>query len=271
MTVFDMDIIRYKKTENGYVNLWRYDEGDPKTDKDRTAMIWIHGGGWHSTDPGIFGSNYSYFTKLNAVCFGVEYRLAPEESDVNCRFLERCIRDCLDAIDYVRDNCGNYGVSPKKLVVIGESAGGHLALCTVTDVAHRFGAKRFPALAVAFDPVTDVTGKWGDAACRLDKNLSCEEFLERYNRLREMSPADNIVKNGVPLLLLTGIEDKVVHPGEVMSFFRKYQEAGNEAEAVFYPDTVHAFALPDYYKNGLSSLEDSLRRIADFMKKYGFL
>lgn len=266
-----MNIIPYKKVKDRIINLWHYDEGNPKTDKNRTAIIWIHGGGWRATDPGYFGDNYYYFTKKNAVCFSVDYRLIPNEIDEYCNFLEDCINDCFDAIEYVRKNSYEYGIDPQKIVVIGESAGGHLALCTATDVVNKFNVRAIPNMVIAYNPVTNIVGKWGESACKLERSLNVEEFMKRNNRLLSMCPDSNIIKSGIPLLLLTGLDDKVVHPGDVLSFYRRYKEAGNESEIVFYPNTAHAFALPNYYKGGLESLYDSLDKIVKFMKVYGFL
>lgn len=71
--------------------------------------------------------------------------------------------------------------------------------------------------------------------------------------------------------MLTGIDDRVVFPGEVMDFFEKYKAAGNEAEIEFYANTTHAFALPAWYDKGMESRDKSFEVIEDFLKKHKYL
>ncbi len=253
----------YKQND---ISLWIYDKGNPKSEKNRPAVIWIHGGGWNSADPGSFGDGYDFYLSKGAVCFGIDYRLVPDgEPDADCVYIKRCIADCVNAVAHIRENADLFGIDPQKITVIGESAGGHLALCTVTGVGREFGKDFLPNACIAYNPVTEMIGKWADCASKVEDGLSTEAFYKRHDIIRRLSPANNITASGVPLLLLTGIDDKVVFPGDVIEFCKRYRDAGNPAEIVLYPNTTHAFALPYYYQYGLDSRDASL------LKSYGFL
>ncbi len=268
-----MKKIIFKKTEREELKLWVYDEAVFDQNQKRTALIWIHGGGWNSGDPDFFGDDYDYFTKQGAVCFGVEYSLiSKNETDIYGRQLKNALQDCIDAVMYVKGHNAEYGIDPERIVIIGESAGGHLALCFATDIVGKINPNALPKAVVAYNPVVETIAKWsGDCAVTNGERLSVEDFYNRYKSLKAFSPRNNIVKNGIPLLLLQGIEDKCVYPGDVVDFYEKYLAVGNVAEIELYPNTSHAFALPFWYDNDRISLNKSLDTVNDFLKKHKLL
>lgn len=267
-----MEKILFKTLENENFNLWIYDEENAATRKNRTAMVWIHGGGWYSGDPDYFGDDYDFFTKKGIVCFGVEYRLVlNKENDLYANRLCGAVEDCIDAVLFIKEHSEDFGIDPDKIVVVGESAGGHLALCFATDVVNRINKAALPNAVIAYNPVIETIGRWSASAGRIEGvNFDTEGFYKRYNILKGISPIHNIVKNNIPLLLLTGIDDKCVYPGEVVDFYEKYKSMGNKAEIELYPKTGHAFALPFWYDNDRVSLNKSLNTIETFLKEYGF-
>lgn len=262
-----MKKIPFKNVSGEIVNIWYYDDV-PYTEEKHACMIWIHGGGWHITDPSIFGDNYSYFTKRGIVCFSVEYRLIGNTEDLECKALKNCIDDCCDAIKFVRENADEFNIDKNRIIVVGESAGGHLALCSATGIVKNYGTDSVPNMVVTYNPVTCLTSSWAYNVCNIRRSLNSEEFLSMSNTVRKLCPYSNVESNNIPLLLLTGLDDKVTYPGTVYDFYLKYKEAGNSAEIVLYEKTEHAFALPEYYTLGSESREDSFKRIVDFIRKY---
>jgi acetyl esterase/lipase len=88
------------------------------------TLIWIHGGGW------VGGNKESALMSLmpwfamgwNVV--NVEYRLA------RVSLAPAAVEDCLCALRWVVGQAKNYDFDTSRLVVSGDSAGGHLALAT---------------------------------------------------------------------------------------------------------------------------------------------
>lgn len=268
-----MEKIVFKTLNNENFKLWIYDNGNPKTDKNRTAMIWIHGGGWSRGEPGYFGDNYDYFAKMGMVCFGVEYRLVSTvENDPMATKLRGAIEDCVDAVLFVKTNADKFGINPDNIVIVGESAGGHLALCFATEIVNRFNKDAIPNAVIAYNPVVETVAKWSTSTGNTDNIFFDEDtFKMRYNLLKSISPSHNIIKSSVPLLLLTGIEDNVVYPGEVVDFYERYKAVGNPADIVLYPNTTHAFALPFYYDRGMEIRDKSFLKIEEFLKSYDLM
>ncbi len=90
----------------------------------RPTLIYFHGGGWASGDR-ISRSLYvlPYLQKGWAVV-NADYRLLGQTN------LPGCIEDCLAAIDWTFRHADQYKFDTTRVVVSGESAGGHLALMT---------------------------------------------------------------------------------------------------------------------------------------------
>lgn len=93
-------------------------------DVPRPTMIFIHGGGWvNGSKEGSALSVLPYLEMgLNVV--NVEYRLARVAP------APAAVEDCRCALRWVLQNAKTYGIDVNRLVVSGQSAGGHLALMT---------------------------------------------------------------------------------------------------------------------------------------------
>ncbi|MFZ5643718.1 MAG: alpha/beta hydrolase [Bacillota bacterium] len=115
----------------------------PSTVKDR-VMLYFHGGGYVSGTCRAHRPIVSKFVNgsgVGALLF--EYRLAPEH-----RF-PAALEDSVAAYRWLLAE----GVSPSKIVFVGDSAGG--GLCLATLLALRDQGMPLPAAAAAYSPVTD--------------------------------------------------------------------------------------------------------------------
>jgi acetyl esterase/lipase len=88
------------------------------------TLIFIHGGGWVAgTKESSLMSLMPWF-EMGWNVVNVEYRLG------RVSLAPAAVEDCLCALRWVGTNAGKYNIDVNKLVVTGESAGGHLALTT---------------------------------------------------------------------------------------------------------------------------------------------
>jgi alpha-L-fucosidase 2 len=91
------------------------------------VCILVHGGGW------VQGDKYNNFRTLltplseaGFAWFSINYRLAPKHR------YPACVEDVETAIRSVKAHATDYNIDPKRIALIGESAGGHLvSLATV--------------------------------------------------------------------------------------------------------------------------------------------
>ena len=184
-------------------------------DQKVPAMVWIHGGAWVAGSPEGFVPHLQWSAANGAVGISVEYRLIPkpENSNVNSgnNTIEDCLADCADAIIYIRQHAVELGIDARKIIVIGDSAGGHLALCLGTmDLPEDAKAN----VVINCNGISDMTPeKW-------IKYISSGE--DQLSRAKKISPVNFLDSKDAPILTMNGDKDQVVTPSEAESFW-EYQ------------------------------------------------
>jgi acetyl esterase/lipase len=95
----------------------------PKTGKDSyPVIVYYHGGGWVIADLNTYGASAEALAnQVDAVVVSVAYRQAPEFKFPTAH------NDSYDAYEWVVKNAASIKGDPKKIAVVGESAGGNLA------------------------------------------------------------------------------------------------------------------------------------------------
>src|SRR5438105_3405609 len=119
-------------------------------DKPRPAIIWIHGGALIMGHRGqVDRALLSKLLKAGYSVVSIDYRLAPETK------LPAILEDVEDACKWVRDKGPELAhIDPKRLAVMGGSAGGYLTLTT------GFRVNPPPKALVSFWGYGDIAGAW---------------------------------------------------------------------------------------------------------------
>jgi monoterpene epsilon-lactone hydrolase len=120
------------------------------TDPDR-RILYIHGGSWISGSPAGYRAFLSRVSQAaGAVVLAVDYRLAPEHK------FPAALEDCTQAFKWMRKNGPNGPVPVGSAFLMGDSAGGNLALATLLKTKDL--ELPLPEAVVAMSPATDFTG-----------------------------------------------------------------------------------------------------------------
>jgi acetyl esterase/lipase len=94
----------------------------PEGQGPHPLIVWIHGGAFRSGDKGgIFWSPMPRQTERGYAVASINYRLSGQA------IFPALVYDCKAAIRWLRANAGKYGLRAERIVVAGESAGGHLS------------------------------------------------------------------------------------------------------------------------------------------------
>ena len=101
-------------------------------DAGRSVLVWIHGGGYRNGQGAVPWYNGARFAANgDIVAVSINYRLGAlgftDLSRFGSEFASSGINGILDqitALEWVRDNIGNFGGDPTKVTIAGESAGG---------------------------------------------------------------------------------------------------------------------------------------------------
>jgi acetyl esterase/lipase len=202
------------------------------------VAVLVHGGFWR------WGWDRTLMTPLardlaasGIAAWNVEYRRVGQEGGGWPGTLE----DVAAAADAL---AGLDGVDPARVVTVGHSAGGHLALWLAAR--HRLASGRpgagprvRPCGAVSQAGVTDLArgaaDGLGDGACEALLGGTPEKLPERYTAA---SPAA-LLPLGVPVLLVHGVADDVVPPGQSHAFAHAARAAGDVVDVVDLPGADH--------------------------------
>jgi acetyl esterase/lipase len=221
-------------------------------------VLYIHGGGWmggHTRQSGAFDNFPKMLAAFAAEGFtvaSVEYRLSGEAT------FPAQAKDIFAALRFLRQNAAQYHIDPSRVGVFGGSAGGHLAALTgLACTDGKIDATLDPASAN--DGCVQATAAWygihdfatmpritqkDSAEQRL---LGCKDSTCTPEAIRAASPISYVDVKDAPVLLLHGVDDKVVPVGQSQQLEAALKAAGVPVSATYYPGIDHSFmgATPD--------------------------
>jgi len=225
----------------------RYDHYRPLgVDGPTPCVVFVHGGGWAGGDPSQAAGNGLHFARRGIATVAISYRLAPAH-----RF-PACLDDVRRGLRWVRAHAREFGVDADRLVLMGLSAGAHLAV-----LAHL--ARDLPALepdlpAELRDVSEDVlgviahygpydlarrkpVGGWDPIADLLGDRVADPEWI------RLASPIAHAAAATAPMLLVHGTADTVVSWRESERMHRALVAAGRASELLILDGAPHAFQV----------------------------
>ena len=201
------------------------------------AVILVHGGGWTA---GTKTANFLLplfepLTKTGYTWFTIDYRLAPQHP------YPAAVEDVENAIVFVKNHAREYKLNPRKIALMGESAGGHLVNLTgarnrrpadVAAVVSFYGPIDMVKYAIGFQekpPTGAMRGffeitQWDDAAMA---------------KLREASPATYLGRKTPPFLFIQGTADAAVPYEQATLAVELFKKAGIPCELITVQDGVH--------------------------------
>jgi acetyl esterase/lipase len=109
-------------------DVWQPPGGVPRTG---LAVIYLHGSAWHYLDKDMATRRFfRHLAGQGHVVMDVAYTLAPKAQ------LRAMVADVKRAIAWIKAHAAEYGVNPERIVLVGGSAGGHLALLAAYTPSH---------------------------------------------------------------------------------------------------------------------------------------
>jgi acetyl esterase/lipase len=236
-------------------------------------MVLIHGGGWTGGRPGALAAWNRWLGDQGFLVLDLAYRLPdhpPGEWDPT-----REVGDVKCAIGWAVQNATKLGVDPQRISLMGDSAGGNLAMLA----AYTTGDPALPPSCAVPEPaiqsVVSVSGPpdlrdiWEDSSSAGAVHRGIRKYLggspdqvpERFDLL---SPTHHLSADIPPTISVIGESDQLVPTGSVRSFGRALDQAGATHEEWYLPLTDHAFDL----NWGSISTQIAKAKIADFLRRY---
>ena len=223
-------------------------------------VVWVHGGAWKLGSKDWI--NVKYLAQHGYAIASVDYRFSGD-----AKFPAQ-IQDCNTALNFLVANAASYGIDPKRLVIGGGSAGGHLAL--LLGLARKetaFGADpAIQPLAILdfFGPVDLISML--EQADQDHKREAAEDFHRllgaspsaRPDLARFASPITYVSPGNPPVLILHGDKDDSVPYRQSQQLHARLTQAGISNELITVKGVGHdgpMFATPELQERVISFLQ----------------
>src|SRR6186997_103330 len=213
-----------------------------------TAVIIIPGGSYAVVvyqGEGI--STAKQFAKNGIVAFVLKYRL-PDDSIMQNKTIGP-LQDAQQAIKFVRENAGKWGVDINKVGIVGFSAGGHLASTAATHfqkamIENKSNTNLRPDFQVVVYPVISMQDSLThrDSRNNLLGKTPSRETIDLYSNEMQVS------KNTPPTYITHAADDNVVDVDNSIRYFEALRHNKVPVEMHIYPKGGHGFIFrqPDW-------------------------
>ncbi len=229
----------------------------------QNVVLHYHGGGWiggSAKNSREFLGRLSRITKAKII--SVDYRLAPEHP------FPAAVEDAFTAYKWLLST----KVSPKNLILVGESAGGNLVVVTLLKA--RDAKLPLPVAAVLLSPGTDMAMKGGSFVSRVEvdpflspemSTIMVNSYVGKADLLRDPNVSPIYADlNGLPPLFIQVGTAEILYDHSI-NFAAKAKEAGINVQVDEIQDGLHAMALfPAIIPEAAKATEN----IANFIKKF---
>ncbi len=245
-------------------------DAPPTPDTRFPLLIYLAGGGFRFTDPFSWLPMLTYFCERGYIVATVDYRCSGESK------FPAAIQDVKCAIRFLRKNAYEYEIDPAKITLMGDSAGGYLAVMTgCTNGNPKFETAEYQEYSSEVQCVCDYFAPINF----LTLNESCENSMEDHNASRSpeseflgaalptipeicqaANPLNYISSNTPPTIIFHGTDDRAVGPGQSVELYETLTASGIPTELYLIENAGHVG--PEFHQPEVLSLVDG------FIKKH---
>lgn len=225
---------------------------------DTKALVLIHGGAWTSGDKTDFNEFIAILKQRlpGYALFNINYRLA---SFPSTNLFPTQEADVKAAFDFLLSNVSAYGFNQTKIVVLGASAGAHLALLQ----GYKNATPKVKAIVDMFGP-TDMNAFYDGLTEPIVKS-TMQALLggtptTNASLYQSSSPIHFVSAQSPPTLIFHGGLDPLVPLSQSSSLKAKLDAVKVPAQLVVYPAEGHGWEG--------ASLTDSYDKIEVFLRLY---
>ena len=223
------------------------------------TVLYFHGGGWTGGSKETSILNLLPYIEMGWNVVNVEYRLA------RVSLAPAAVEDCLCALRWVIHNAKEYNVDTNRIVVTGNSAGGHLALTTGMIPASAGLDRQCPgpedlkvAAIVNWYGITDVT----DLLDGVNRRIYAVTWLGSLENRKEIaarvSPLTYVRPGLPPILSIQGDADPTVPYTHSVRLHAALEKAGVPNRLITVPGGLHGNFKPEEYPRLYAAIREFL-------------
>ena len=239
--------LRYGPGPRQHLDVYR-----PRHARGAPLIVFFYGGSWQNGSRDLYPFLGTSFAAQGIVTVVPDYAVFPP-----ARFPE-FLQDGARAVAFARDRARAWGADPQRLVLMGHSAGAHIAAMLAFDPQW--------LAAVSMDAHSDVAGLIGLAGPY--------DFLPIRGRVLqrifggasrpETQPINFVTGREAPALLIAARRDTLVDPANTRRLAETIRAKGGTVEEREYGRVNH-FTLVGSVAPGLRVLAPTLRDVTDFV------
>lgn len=210
--------------------------------KNGMAVLVCPGGGYRVLSIGQEGYEWAqHLTQQGIATIVLSYRMPMGHREVP-------MSDATEAMRIIRENAAKWGINPKKVGIMGSSAGGHLAstIATHSDESTR------PDFQILFYPVISMDKEvthMDSHNCFVGENASQELEAEFSNAL-------HVTPQTPPAILLLSDDDFLVSPRNAAEYYLALQKNQVKASMHIYPSGGHGWGCGKWFKYHKEMMQD---------------
>lgn len=215
-----------------------------------TAVVVFPGGGYNILAYDLEGTEVcQWLNSIGVTAVLVKYRVPRREGKP---LHAGPLQDAQRSVAIVRSRAAEWGIDPKRVGVLGFSAGGHLSAV----VSNNFEARAYPPMDAA-DTIS----------CRPDFTvLVYPAYLNDEKQADHVAPELNVTAKTPPTFIVQTEDDNSFVPGTLV-YYRALRNAKVSAELHLYAAGGHGYGL----RSGPNAVTSWPRRAEEWMRGLGVL
>jgi acetyl esterase/lipase len=228
----------------------------------RPCLVSYFGGGWNSGTPERSIGWAKWAASHGIVGIAPDYRTRDRLKGTP----EDCVSDGRAAVAWIVEHAKELGIDPKKIIVLGGSAGGHVAAWTAIPAPGPGkddpAPQVLPAAMVLLNPVTDTkAGGYGGP----------KRFNKSEARALACSVTDQMPAKMPPAIVFHATADITVPYANSVVFRDKLLANGNRCELVTFEGLGHAYNSSKFGAAGKAAHQRTEKETEKFLKSLGLI